>query len=127
MCKTGKGIIYMSANKVRVDVCGTEYVVLTTDEESYVKGLAEKLDADMKVLMKQVPSASVASAAILVALDYLDDLKKTQSGADNMRTQIREYLEESAKAKQAAEDAHNEVERLRREIGYIRDGASGAR
>lgn len=112
----------MAANKVRVTICGTEYVIGSTDDEAYVQSLAEKLDKDMTDMMAEVPSASVATAAVIAALDYLDELKKTASGADNMRNQIRDYLEDAAKAKQAAEEAHREVERLRREVERLKTG-----
>ena len=54
-------------------------------------------------------------------LGYLDELKKSTSGADNMRAQIKDYLEDAAKAKLSAEEARREVERLRREIGYLKE------
>ena len=110
----------MASNKIRVSVCGTEYVIGSTDPEAYVQSLAEKLNKDMTDMMAEVPSASVTTAAVIIALDYLDELKKTVNGADNMRTQIRDYLEDAAKAKQAAEEAHREVERLRREVDRLK-------
>ena len=66
-------------------------------------------------------SVSVTTAAVITALGYLDELKKSTSGADNMRAQIKDYLEDAAKAKLAAEEARREVERLRREIGYLKE------
>ena len=111
----------MPANKVRFAICGTTYTIQTTDSEEYVLSLAEKLDGDMNQMMAMSRTASVATAAIITALGYLDELKKSTTGADNMRAQIRDYLEDAAKAKLAAEEAHREVERLRREISYLKD------
>lgn len=114
----------MPANKVRFAICGTTYTISTTDSEEYVLSLAEKLDGDMNQMMAASRTASVATAAIITALGYLDELKKSTTGADNMRAQIRDYLEDAAKAKLAAEEAHREVERLRREISYLKDAAT---
>lgn len=114
----------MPANKVRFAICGTTYTIHTTDSEEYVLSLAEKLDADMNQLMATSRTASVAAAAIITALSYLDELKKSTTGADNMRAQLRDYLEDAAKAKLAEEEARREVERLRREIGYLKDAAN---
>ena len=111
----------MPANKIKLEICGASYVIATTDTEEYVLGLAEKLDADMTQMMTNNPSASIATAAVITALGYLDELKKSTSGADNMRAQIKDYLEDAAKAKLSAEEARREVERLRREIGYLKD------
>ena len=61
--------------------------------------LAEKLDSDMTQMLASNPTASVTTAAVITALGYLDELKKSTSGADNMRAQIKDYLEDAAKAK----------------------------
>ena len=108
----------MPANKIKLEICGSNYVIATTDTEEYVLSLAEKLDSDMTQMLASNPTASVTTAA---ALGYLDELKKSTSGADNMRAQIKDYLEDAAKAKLAAEEARREVERLRREIGYLKE------
>lgn len=111
----------MPANKIKLEICGASYVIATTDTEEYILSLAEKLDADMNQMMTNNPSASIATAAVITALGYLDELKKSTSGADNMRAQIKDYLEDAAKAKLSAEEARREVERLRREIGYLKE------
>ena len=107
-------------NKVKLNICGSHYIVSAQEDEAYVLSLAEKLDKDMSAVLAAAPSASVTSAAILTALDYLDDLKKTNLGADNMRAQIKNYLEDAAKAKLEVEEAKREIERLRKEIGYLK-------
>lgn len=109
----------MPANKVKLEICGSTYVVSSTDTEEYVMGLAERLDKNMNEVLAANPSASVTTAAVITALDYLDEWLKSTSGADNMRAQIKDYLEDAAKAKLAAEEARREVERLKRELGYL--------
>lgn len=114
----------MPANKVKLSICGSNYIVSTTDPEPYVQTLAERLDRDMNELMNQAPSASVAASAVIVALGYLDELQKNASSADNMRSQIKDYLEDAARAKLAAEQARREVERLQREVQRLRESRS---
>ncbi|MEG0769431.1 MAG: cell division protein ZapA [Ruthenibacterium sp.] len=109
----------MPANKVRFEVCGAQYITSTTDSEAYVMSLAAQMDEDMKKAMELTPSASVTAAAVITALGYLDEMKKTAKGMDNMREQIKEYLQESSKAKAAAEETQREVERLRHEVNYL--------
>lgn len=109
------------ANRVRVTVCGSQYIIATDESEEYLTGLAEQLDADMNEIMTAMPSASVASAAVVAALGYLDEMQKSARGADNMRGQIRNYLEDAAKAQAAAEEAGREVERLRREVRHLKE------
>ena len=66
----------MSVTKVKLSICGSNYVVSTTDAEEYVNKLAERLDEDMSELMAQNASASVTASAIITALSYLDELNK---------------------------------------------------
>lgn len=110
----------MPANKIKITVCGSSYVIATTDPEEYVQGLAERLDRDMNELMAQNQSASVAASAVITAMGYLDEMKKNAAGADNMRSQIKDYLEDAAKAKLAADKAQREVQRLEREVQNLR-------
>lgn len=108
-------------NKVRVNIAGSPYVISTTDSEEYITGLAEKLDADIKNVMEENRNVSVVRAAVFCALDYLDEYTKSTGSADNMRSQIKDYLADAAKAKLAAEEARREVERLRREVQYLKE------
>lgn len=110
-------------NKVRFTVCGASYVVATEDSEEYVLDLARRLDEDIQEIMAATPSASVLMAAVVAALGYLDETRKSSRGADNMRSQLQAYLDDAAKAQQAAEEAGREVERLRRELRYLKEQA----
>ena len=109
----------MPMNKIRMEICGSEYIISTTDSEDYTLALAEKLDKAMSEFMTAVPQASVTTAAVMCALSYLDELEKSSASADNMRSQITEYLDDAAKANLEAEDARRELERLRRQLGSL--------
>jgi cell division protein ZapA len=106
----------MPAHKVKLEICGSSYVVSTNDSEEYLLGLAERLDRDMNQMMIDSPNASVAAAAVITALAYLDESEKSAFGADNMRAQIQGYLEDASKARLAAEDLKRENGRLRNEL-----------
>jgi Uncharacterized protein conserved in bacteria len=110
----------MPSNRMKLEICGSTYVITTTDEEEYVLYLADKLDKDMGRILDNTPSATVTSSAIIIALGYLDELQKTDKSADNMREQIRNYLEDATRAKQEVVRANQEIERLQREIDYLR-------
>ncbi len=108
----------MPSQRVKLEICGSSYLVSTNDSAEYLMGLAEKLDADMNQVMIDTPNASVTAAAVITALGYLDEAEKNAFGADNMRAQIQDYLEDAAKARMAAEEARAEAARLRKELAY---------
>lgn len=110
----------MGKNKVKVSICGAEYVLVTDDDESYVKSVADEVEKYMNEVMKSNPHVSMAMAAVLAALSFGDDRKKAVSNADNLRSQIKDYLEDSSHARTEADEARREIERMKREIQTLR-------
>ena len=106
----------MPTSNVRLNICGSSYVVSTTENESYMQNLAERLNLDMNELMASSKSVSITTAAVMTALNYRDELEKASGSADNMRRQIKDYLEDAASAKMAAEELRREVTSQRKRI-----------
>ena len=104
------------ANKVRLTICGSSYVISTNESEDYMQNLAERLNLDMNELMSSSNSVSITTAAIMTALNYRDELEKASGRADNMRRQIKDYLEDAASAKMAAEELRRENAALRKKV-----------
>ena len=117
----------MSSHKVKLEICGSSYIVSTNDSEEYLVSLAERLDRDMNKIMAEASNASVTAAAVISALAYLDEAEKSAFGADNMRSQIQGYLEDASKARQMAEEARREVSRLLNELSHYQSKAGRAR
>ncbi|MBR2133353.1 MAG: cell division protein ZapA [Eubacterium sp.] len=111
----------MNKNRIQVRIGGASYTIVTEDDEEYVENLAEAVDKNIKEVCNSNPSLSVTQAAVLVALDQADACKKASASSDNLRVQIKDYLEESARARMEVEVARREVERLNREIADLRE------
>ena len=108
-------------NKVRVTIAGAPYAIATTDTEAYVVSLAKKLDEDITKLLDDNANLSVTRAAVFCAMDYLDEYRKSAGSAENMRSQIQDYIADAARAKLAADKARAENEALRREADALRE------
>ena len=111
----------MNKNRVQVKIGGATYTIVTDDDPQYVETLAEEISSEIRSICNSNPSLSMTQAAVLVALDQTDACKKASASADNLRVQIKDYLEESARAKMEVEVARREVERLNREISDLRE------
>ena len=109
----------MATSKVRLNICGSSYVVNTNESEDYMQNLADRLNLDMNELMASSNSVSITTAAVMTALNYRDELEKASGSADNMRRQIKDYLEDAASAKMAAEEARRENVSLKRRIDEL--------
>ena len=120
--------------KVRLEICGTVYALSVDGKPEYYEELGQQLNEKMRTLMEENDRVSVTAAAVLSALDAMDELQRSNMGADNLRNQLKEYLEDAASAKSTAENAARELaamriqleksqfecERLRREVSNMR-------
>ena len=64
---------------------------------------------------------SVTKAAVFCAMDYLDEYRKSTGSAENMRSQIQDYIADAARAKLAEDKALAENAVLRREAAALRE------
>ena len=108
-------------NKVRVTISGAPYAIATTDTESYITSLAKKLDEDITKLLDDNGNLSLSKAAVFCAMDYLDEYRKSAGSAENMRSQIQDYIADAAKAKLAEDKVRAENEVLQRENAALRE------
>lgn len=117
----------MEKNKIRLKIGGSEFAITTPDDPAYVEKLAEEVNGKMERFIKDTPRLSVTMAAILTALDYCDAYRKSEESADHLRGQIKDYLEDSARARMEADVARREIERLNREMQQMRAQNAGGR
>lgn len=106
----------MEKERVKLNICGNDYYITTDEDPQYVQSLGVELDEALSKVVQSSSRLSMTQAAILVALEYADSAKKANETADNLRSQIKEYLEDSARYKMEAEVARRDVDRLNREL-----------
>ena len=101
-------------NKVKVVICGKSYNLQTEENPSYVITLAN-LDKKITQFMDENESASLTSAAVMVGLSLLDDNMKSVSDVDNIRAQIKGYVEEATNMRIEADQLRKELDALKSE------------
>ncbi|MDD6021113.1 MAG: cell division protein ZapA [Oscillospiraceae bacterium] len=106
----------MIKNRVKLTIGGAEYAIITEDDVNYVTELGAELNEALSNVMKENPHISTTQAAVLLALDYADEFKKANITADNLRSQIKDYLDDAASAKSKADWARHEAENAKREL-----------
>lgn len=108
----------MSNNRMQLVIAGVQLTISTAEEESYVYSLAQTIDEDMQTLLSKT-RASITSAALLLAIDYLDRYQKSNISATNMRTQIKGYLTDAATAKLLFDEEKKRSDMYAREVGEL--------
>lgn len=106
----------MDRNKVKLNIGGAEYSILTDDDVSYVVALGKEVDLALDKIMKENPRLSTTQAAVMLALSYADEYKKTSTSAEHLREQIKDYLDDAADAKSKADWARREAEKAKRDL-----------
>lgn len=105
-------MIFLERQIYKLKIAGEEYRVVSEEDEKYIEELAHDLDIKMASLLKS-GRVSTTQAAVLCALDYADEAKKNGSSTDNLRSQLKSYLEDAAQAKSERDFYKREVERLK--------------
>ena len=90
-------------NRVTVTIAGQEYTLVGTEEASYTEKVAAHVDAKVE---------EVLSGAILAAVNIADEYFKEVEAAENLRRQLKEYLEEATKMKLELSEAKREIFKL---------------
>ena len=107
-------------NRVKVEICSTEYTIQTPEDRDFVRELAATIDQNLKELMEQDPNLSMNTALVLCSLSYLANAQKAQQASDHMRAQVNDYLKDAARARMETEEYKRELERVRRELDNLR-------
>ena len=110
----------MEKNRIKISILGSDYIITSEEEENYVRQIAAETEKRIGGITSDNPRLSVTMAAVLAALDYCDEAVKASESADNLRSQIKDYLEDSSQARMEAEEARRENEKLRKEIQTLR-------
>ncbi|MBQ7132280.1 MAG: cell division protein ZapA [Oscillospiraceae bacterium] len=103
-------------NRIKVVICGKEYSLQTEEQPSYVYNLARYLENQINDMVQANEGVSTYSAAVMIALSALDDVNKANESIDNIRTQIKDYVDDAGKARMERDDALREIEMLRVKI-----------
>ena len=106
---------------MKLNICGTDYVIVSDETEEYMRSIADEVGDEIDEILKTNVRVSVIMAAVLTALKYCDKSKKYMNDADNLRTQIKDYLEESVGVKMQADEARKEVLRLEKEVKTLKE------
>ena len=101
----------MEKNKVTIFVAGQKYNLVTADSEKYVTDIASKVETRINSLLSQT-SMSKEKCAVMAALDFCDDEAKAREALAQVKEQIKDYIEDSAKLRAEIDTLKAQVEKL---------------
>lgn len=77
--------------KITLNIMGTDYFISTDEPLEYAESLGSELDSRLRKIRKKSPSASITQSAVLLALEYLDEVKKLEKENEAQRSQLKNY------------------------------------
>lgn len=102
--------------KIRLTIAGNDYVIATDESKEYMTALAGEVDENIRKAAGRSGHMNTASAAVLVALDYCDQLHK-MGGADMTEST---FMDANARAQFELTRAYREIEKLNNENRKLR-------
>ena len=105
---------------VRLSVCGTDYFIISDEDESYVRSIGAEIESKIKEVVKSRPDISAPMGAVLIAMNYCDQMRKLIEKTDNMESRLKEYLEIAAKSQVEEQKAKSENLNLRHQINLLK-------
>ena len=103
------------ANRVTVTICGEEYTFVAEESAAYMQKVGTYVGDKMNEVLG---SAKVGrtDAAVLTAANIADELFKAQEANQQLRSQIKGYLDEAGKAQAEVSELKREVFRLQQRL-----------
>lgn len=98
-------------NKIKVVVAERNYILTTSDDAEYVQLVAEYVSEQLEQL-SDTSHVSTLDAAIMTALNTTDSYFKEQETAENLRKQVKQYLDEVNQMKLELSETKRELFRL---------------
>ncbi len=80
----------MTPGRIHVNIFGYEYSLLSDDDESYVKEVAQYIDEKMREIDKNQSINSPTRVAVLAALNIADELFQERSYRERLTDQLNE-------------------------------------
>lgn len=106
----------MESKKVEVKINNIEYTLVTNEPEEYVQRVALLVNKHMNEVSQGSTQLSTAMKAVLAAVNLADDYLKNESVLDNLRTELKGYMEEAKGLSVELEEKRLEVEKLREDV-----------
>ena len=103
------------ANRVVVNICGEEYIFIAEESASYMQRVGAYVGDKMNEVLSGT-KVGRTDAAVLTAANIADELFKAQAAAEQLRSQIKGYLDEASKAQSEVSELKREIFRLQQRL-----------
>ncbi len=108
-------------NRVKLTIRGASFYINTDESVEYTEALGRIIDERLAELLNNGLHVSMNQATVLVALEMADKFAKSEKEVNELKAQMKDYLEDSAKAKSERDYYKRELDRVRTEAKFKND------
>lgn len=116
----------MPTNRLKANICGTTYTLVSEESLSYMRDLVAQVDAEMADIIANDRRMSTTMAAVLTAVTNADKAQKESRAAEDLRLQLKRVVDDCEHLKDQLVAAREEVARLSQEMLQLRTGRPAA-
>ena len=102
-------------NRIVVTICDQEYTLVAEESASYMQKVGSYVSEKMEEILSAA-KVGRTDAAVLTAANIADELFKSQAAAEQLRSQIKGYLDEAGKAQAEVSELKREIFRLQQKL-----------
>ena len=112
----------MEKNKITITINNQEYTLMSEDSKEHIETVAKYIDKKIgEIVYASGGSLTMQDTAILAAINIADDYFKSEESADNLRSQIKQYIDDASDAMFENDRLKAENSRLKAEISALKD------
>lgn len=113
-------------NRVVVTICDQDYTLVAEESATYMQKVGSYVSQKMEEILNGA-HVGRTDAAVLTAVNLADELFKEQSASEQLRSQIKQYLDEAGKAQSQVSELKREVFRLQQKLDAKNGNQAGRR
>ena len=103
------------ANRVTINICGEEYTFIADESATYMQKVGTYVSEKMEEVLNTA-KVGRTDAAILTAANIAVELLKSQAASEQLRSQIKGYLDEASRAQSEVSELKREIFRLQQRL-----------
>jgi cell division protein ZapA len=99
-------------NKVELRIAGKDYAIVGTESVEYIHRVGLYVDRKMTEILRMNNKLSTSLAAVLTAINVVDDLFKSRESENELKNQLKKVIEELERLRKENKTLQQENESL---------------
>ena len=99
-------------NKVELRIAGKDYEIVGTESVEYIHRVGLYVDRKMTEILRMNNKLSTSLAAVLTAINVVDDLFKSRESENELKNQLKKVIEELERLRKENKTLQQENESL---------------